>query len=115
MGRAKTMEIKDKTINICICGKSRKKLLLDSKSRVLGWMATAALLLMTSATIFDVEIFLQDISDTINNIDIKSIVAYLVVAYLMLATLARCVIYKFKHKHSLRCSLRMAWLKFAYW
>lgn len=106
--------IHDKEIKVCICGKSRKKLLLDSKSRALGWLATAALLLMSIVIIFDIGIVIHDISDTIKNTDIKSIVAYLVVTHLILFTFVRCIVYKFKHKHSLRCSLRMAWIRTAY-
>lgn len=108
------MEIKDKTIKLCVCGKNRKKLVLDGKSRALGWMAAAAILLIASVIIFDIGIFLQDISDTIEHGDIKSIVAYGVISYLSVSVVIRLIIYRLKCKHSLRCSLRMAWIKTVY-
>lgn len=108
------MEIKDKTINICICGKSRKTIKLEGYDRMLGWVVTIGLASAMLGVIVKLGVSLQAITAAVQTRGLEAVVAYALVIYAVIYLVIRVAISR-KQKHSLLCSLRMAWLKFAYW
>ena len=94
--------IKDKKIQLCVCGREKKTETRTAKRRVSSWLGTAAAILFVVVILTYPEILLE-------SFDLKTALACALMAYYTLG-----VIYKFTvhiQKHSFRCAFRRAWIE----
>lgn len=94
--------IKDKQIQLCICGREKKTDIRSAKRRVSSWLGTAA------ATGFLIVLITYP-SMLVEDIDFKSIIALGLIAYYTVGTIYKTITY-IKKKHTPLCALRHAYL-----
>ena len=92
--------IKDKEIQLCVCGREKKTTVRLAKRRVSAWlgiMATAGFVIVLATYP----------SMLLDSIDIATLVWFSLVAYYIVGTLYRSVAY-IQKKHTFYCALRRA-------
>ena len=94
--------IKDKRIQLCICGREEKVETRLAKRRVSSWLGVMATigLLITILTYPDL---------LVESIDLKSVILVGLVLYYIIGIIYKTVSYEQK-KHTLRCAVRRAFI-----
>ena len=94
--------IKDKKVELCICGREKKTEIRLAKRRVSSWLGTMAAIGFFITLVTYPELIIEPL-------DLKSIILLGLIAFFLMGITYKTVLYKRK-RHSFQCALRRAFL-----